>query len=430
MSIALRFENGTVPTLHLPLDLSDVEIVALTQDPEGYHLTVQSVVRHTACRQCGTQISQLHGYADPITLRHLAVFNHPLWITFRAPRFVCSQCSTPHHPVTTTQSVDWHTPRSPLTRAYEDHILRQLINSTIEDVRRKENLPYDTVLGVLERRIATTVDWTEFTELEILGIDEIARRKGHRDFLAIITARTPTGDTRLLAVLPNRDKITVKAFLDTIPARLRRTLRTICTDMWDGYVNAVRESLLADPDCHAELVIDRFHVAQHYHQAVDALRKEELKRLQRELPAAEYQELRGTLWLFRQRRDTLTPDEQTRLECLLARTPRLRQAYDFREQLTRLFDSPLTVSEARTKLQAWRQAVQASELHCFKAFLTTLENWFDEILNYFHHRQTSGFVEGFNNKVKVLKRRCYGLLNVTHFFQRLYLDLEGYQSFA
>ena len=190
------------------------------------------------------------------------------------------------------------------------------------------------------------MDWTEFTELEILGIDEIARRKGHRDFLAIITARTPTGDTRLLAVLPNRDKTTVKAFLDTIPARLRRTLRTICTDMWDGYVNAVRESLLADPDCHAELVIDRFHVAQHYHQAVDALRKEELKRLQRELPAAEYQELRGTLWLFRQRRDTLTPDEQTRLECLLARTPRLRQAYDFREQLTRLFDSPLTVSEA------------------------------------------------------------------------------------
>jgi transposase len=67
-----------------------------------------------------------------------------------------------------------------------------------------------------------------------------------------------------LAVLPNREKATVKQFLDSIPQRLRRTIRTICTDMWDGYVNAVRESLQADPKCQVELVVDRFHVAEHY----------------------------------------------------------------------------------------------------------------------------------------------------------------------
>lgn len=53
MSLALRFENGAVPTLSMPLDLPDVEIVALAQDTEGYHLTVRSVVGHTACRHCG-----------------------------------------------------------------------------------------------------------------------------------------------------------------------------------------------------------------------------------------------------------------------------------------------------------------------------------------------------------------------------------------
>lgn len=179
-------------------------------------------------------LSQLQGYAEPITVRHLALLGQPLDVTFRPPRFVCSPCSTPQHKVTTTQVLDWYTPRSPLTRAYEDHILLQLVNSTIEDVRLKEHLPYATVLGVLDRRIAATVDRTEFEDLETLGIAEIARRKGHRDFLAIITARTRAGVTRLLAVLPNRDKATVKAFLDTIPARLRRTLRTVCTDMWEG----------------------------------------------------------------------------------------------------------------------------------------------------------------------------------------------------
>ncbi|MEE4376289.1 MAG: transposase, partial [Candidatus Competibacteraceae bacterium] len=54
----------------------------------------------------------------------------------------------------------------------------------------------------------------------------------------------------------------------------------------------------------------------------------------------------------------------------------------------------------------------------------------DEITNYFLDRQTSGFVEGFNNKIKVLKRRCYGLFNLTHLFQRLQLDLNGYQLFG
>ena len=66
----------------------------------------------------------------------------------------------------------------------------------------------------------------------------------------------------------------------------------------------------------------------------------------------------------------------------------------------------------------------------FDSFLTTLDNWMDEITNYFLNRQTSGFVEGLNNKIKVLKRRCYGRLNLSHLFQRLHLDLEGYRLFG
>ena len=60
----------------------------------------------------------------------------------------------------------------------------------------------------------------------------------------------------------------------------------------------------------------------------------------------------------------------------------------------------------------------------------TPENWLDDIANYFIDRYTSGFVEGFKNKLKVIKRRCYGILNVTHLFQRVQLDLYGYSLFA
>ncbi|MCX5965017.1 MAG: transposase, partial [Cyanobacteria bacterium] len=58
-----------------------------------------------------------------------------------------------------------------------------------------------------------------------------------------------------------------------------------------------------------------------------------------------------------------------------------------------------------------------------------LDHWLDEITNYFIDRQTSGFVEGFNNRIKVLKRRCFGIFDVNRLFQRLTLDLNGYTRF-
>lgn len=74
--------------------------------------------------------------------------------------------------------------------------------------------------------------------------------------------------------------------------------------------------------------------------------------------------------------------------------------------------------------------VKKSSVRCFDTFLNTIETYKDEIANYFMDRLNSGFVEGLNNKIKVIKRRCYGLKNVGHLFQHLYLDLCGYALYA
>ena len=87
------------------------------------------------------------------------------------------RCDTCEGRPTTTQQLTWHTPNSPQTNAFDTHLLVQLVNATIEDVRLKERLPYDVVLGVLERRIDQQVDWTRYTELGVLGLDEIALKK-------------------------------------------------------------------------------------------------------------------------------------------------------------------------------------------------------------------------------------------------------------
>jgi transposase len=98
--------------------------------------------------------------------------------------------------------------------------------------------------------------------------------------------------------------------------------------------------------------------------------------------------------------------------------------------LTSIFELPLTPAEAKQCLRAWKQLVQASELDCFDSFLSTLDQRLDEITNYFVDRKNSGLVEGLNNKIKVVKRRCYGIFKVGHLFQRLFIDLVGYEKFA
>lgn len=114
------------------------------------------------------------------------------------------------------------------------------------------------------------------------------------------------------------------------------------------------------------------------------------------------------MWHFRQHPTDLPPDDKARLEQLFSYAPALHVAYTLREKLTALFDAPLSKEDALRQITAWSAEVQASGLNCFNKFLTILTNWRDEILNYFHQRQASGFVVGFNNKVKMLKRRCYG----------------------
>ncbi len=72
----------------------------------------------------------------------------------------------------------------------------QLVNSTIDDVCQKEDTTPDAVLGMIERWLASEVEWAKLPPFTILGIDEIALKKGHRDFVVIVSARLPGTTTK------------------------------------------------------------------------------------------------------------------------------------------------------------------------------------------------------------------------------------------
>jgi transposase len=410
-------------TFEIPLDIPDVTIQTVETDRHGdFVLTVKSTVEGTSCHTCGKKITKVYGYDREITLRHLPILGRKTYIRLRPVRYQCLYC---HGNPTTTQQLSWYTPKSTYTKVYEAHILLKLVNSTVQDVCMKEDIGYEAVMGILDRHIQGEVDWNQFTRLDVLGLDEISLKKGHRDFVTIVTGRL-ADETFILGVLADRKKSTVKTFLSGMPRKLRKTIQAVCSDMYDGFIHAAQEVF----GKRVKIVIDRFHVAKLYRKGLDTLRKHELQRLKQELSAEEYKQLQGVMWALRKREDNLTDEDKDLLARLFVHAPLLKVAYELCNALTRIFEKRIGKRRAKSQLTDWIVRVRASTLHCFNTFVTTLEKWMDEIANYFLDRQTSGFVEGLNNKIKVIKRRCYGILNVTHLFQRIHLDLSGYALFA
>jgi transposase len=408
--------------IEFPLDLPEVRVLQTELKDREIVITVESTREFAICPHCGCETREFHAYGETIRLRHLPILNRRVFIELRPKRYRCWYCEGGP---TTTQQLDWYEPRAPHTKAYERSLMLQLVNSTISDLAIQQGLSYEAVVGALQRQVASHVNWDDFTSLRVIGLDEIALKKGHQHYVVIVTTRQADDHVALLGVLPDRLKETVAAFLRAIPESLRATIEEVCTDMYEGYAGAVKAEVRQ-----ARVVIDRFHVAKAYRACADQLRKQKLRELKQALSQAESAFLKGTMWPFRRDPQDLTEEEQQALTLLLEGAPELKKAYDLREELTAIFDTQHTKAPATAAIQGWIARVAKSGLRCFDSFLKTLEHWLDEITNYFIDRRTSGFVEGLNNKIKVLKRRCYGITNVAHLFQRLFLDLEGYRLFA
>jgi transposase len=408
--------------VQVPLNLPDVRVLSTQRTAHGHGLIcVESTAEGTQCHRWGRDVRDLHGWDAVVCLRHLPLFDVPVFVELWPKRYRCPYCAG--NP--TTQRCEWDEPRSPNTKAYEPWALRMLINSTVADAARKLGVSEETIDGILDRWIERAVDWTAWKWLGVIGLDEIALTRGHRDFVGLVTVPLAGGGVEILAVLADRKKETVAAFLRAIPEPLRHTIECACMDMYEGFVSAIEAEVPW-----AEIVIDRFHVARAYRDGADTVRKKEIKRLKSAWPKVEYAAITGAMWPFRKRPGALEPQEWELLERLFTYSPKIEAAYHLREDLTELFEHDDSKAGAKCAIRAWCKRVRQSGLAEFVSFVGTIDRWMDEITNDFQGRQTSGFVEGFNNRVKVLKRRCYGIFNVGRLFQRLTLDLHGYQLFG
>lgn len=175
--------------------------------------------------------------------------------------------------------------------------------------------------------------------------------------------------------------------------------------MWEPYTLAIQAKLP-----HATIVADCFHVMKNLNHCLTQARRE----IQRTAPAEVKQQLKGSRWVLVKNQKDLTKKERAKLDTIYKVSPELKTCRELKELFRLLFDTLTNREQEKSALETWTQKVEALNMKALKPFLVTLNNWFEQILDYFLEGWTNAFVEGINNKIKLIKRRAFGYTNFDH----------------
>ena len=412
-----------MPSITINLSLDNFKISETKEIGSKIFIYGETTETAVHCHTCGELTNNFHSYDAERCVKHLPIFEKSAYVIYKPKRYICKQCNP--EGTTTTATPTWHPVKSEFTDHYECRLIIDLVGSTISDVAIKNDLTEKEIQGILDRHLTGKVDWKLFERLGVLGLDDISIKKGYKDYLSVITSRVDN-EIRLLGLIKGRKKKDIKAFFKSIPSRLKKTVSAVCVDMYSGYVNAAKE--VFNPS--VAIIVDRYHVARLYRASVDKFRQQILKELKRHLSNSAYEKIKHVTHILRRGNECLSKEDKEKLEIVFSHSHELSEAYRLTLELTHIFNTHYTPTEALGKFAQWILDVRKTKLTCFNKFISTLRKFKQEIANYFIERQTSGFVEGLNNKIKVLKRRCYGIFNLKHLFQRLHLDISGYRLYA
>jgi transposase len=285
--------------------------------PDGSLIIEVSLLLDVAlCPACKQPCTFILAYKDRRT-RDLSISGRATFLSYKQRRFLCETCQTSFYErLESIASVGAH-----YTNRYEEWIVEQVRQTSVKAVAKQERLSWDGVHYILKRVAKRKHLLAKPAVVRWLSFDEIALKKGHKQYALVISAPE---QGRVLAVLEGRKKEDLKKWLLenwTIAERLKVEVVTI--DMWDAYFYAALESLPS-----ASIVIDRFHVQKNLNEAISKLRRQ----IQKEWPKEVKKELKGARWLIVRNYNELDEESRSRLDGILEKSPELAVCHWIKEE--------------------------------------------------------------------------------------------------
>jgi len=370
------------------LGLEGTRVTDVNFDDEGLVVDVAPSWRRGRCSECGQRCP---GYdRDRGRLwRHLDLAGMKLRLRYDTRRVDCPRCGVK------VEQVPWAETSSWFTRPFEDHVgylAQRCDKTTVSDMMR---VAWDTVGAIIQRVMARRQRADLLDGLTHIGVDELSYRRHHEYITVVVDHKRG----HVVWAHPGKNADTLKAFFDELGTERCAKLEAVTIDMSGAYIKAVTE---CSPQ--AQIIFDRFHVQRLVQDAVDEVRRDEVRAAVSE---DERKQLKGTRWSLLKSFWNLSLFDSARLSMLQRDNKRLYRAYLLKEAMVAVLDCR---SEwlARQKLDEWVRWARRSQLGPFKRVAATIREHADGILAYVRSGLSNGRTEGLNGKARTITRRSYG----------------------
>ena len=326
-------------------------------------------------------------------VRDLSCADTRVYLAIEVRRVHCKACGRVKR-----EKLDFLADNPLYTQRFAWFVGRRCRQSSIKDVANELNLDWDTVKELEKQYMRLQLKRTGMPGPKVIGIDEISVKKGH-DYRIVVSDLIRQRPIWFGGV--DRSEASMDLFFEALGDKKSKAIRLAVMDMWKPFRKSTQKQA---PQ--AAILFDKFHVMRHLGEALDKVRKSEYARLE----GKERRYIKGQKYTLLSNRENLTLEGRTALKALLAANKRLNTAYVLKESFGQLWNYQRE-AYARRFFDNWRAALKWQRLKPFEKFAEMIERHWDGIAAFCkpENKVSLGFVEGLNNKIRVIQRRAYGI---------------------
>ena len=343
------------------------------------------------CPECGLKTKIVHDYRTQ-TIKDLSFQEKHCYLVLNKRRYRCS-CGKRFY-----EKYDFlarYQQRSIRLTYSIVHQLRDAVSA--KHVANKCNVSTNTVARILD-----TIGYSCPKLKDAIAIDEFKGNADTGKYQCILV--NPKQHT-VMDILPDRTQAHLSAYFHAIDRGQRFRVKFFICDMWQPYVYIAKAYF---PN--ANIIIDKYHFIRQVTWSIESVRK----RLQKTMPKSLRKYYKRSRKLILARYDKLKGENKNACDLMLQYNDDLRIAHMLKEWFYRICQNT-KYSIQRKEFHEWIKNAEGCGITEFEKCAATYRNWSEYILNAFKYGLTNGITEGFNNKIKVLKRVSYGIRNFERF---------------
>ena len=336
------------------------------------------------CPDCKASGCPVHDTVEK-TWRHLDFFQHQAFLTARTPRVTCNKCGV------RLVTVPWARPGSGFTLLFEGFAMALAMHLPIAVAAGFLKITDKRLWRVVFHYVDAAVARMDLSGVTRVCIDETAAKRG-QDYITLVV---DMDGRRVVFVADGRSADTVRQFADHLEARGGDAshIKQVSIDMSPAFIAGVTENLTE-----AEITFDRFHVMKLIGDAVNEVRRSEVKGRP---------ELKGTRYVWSKNAANLTAKQSLTLAALSSTNLKTARAWRMRLAFQDIYAQP-SRGWGELFFEKWISWAKRSRLEPMKAVAKTMEKHRDGILAWFDSRISNGLIEGINSLVQAAKAKARG----------------------